>query len=104
MLITGTFFTLFKFERPENFKPLQWRPKSNLSQQGQTPMDKGSKPPGKPNSPLLQEITNRHLINLIPRNCIEVVYFKAPVFRDLDAQQPELSNVMIFTVFPLFLL
>lgn len=93
MLISGVHFTLFKFERPENFKPLPQVPRTSnkkrkLEVEGATT--------GEPKSQPAKEISDHQLTSLIPLEYVEVVCHGAPVFEDIEAGGLELHLSDVF--------
>ena len=91
MLVSGVYFTLFKFKRPEVLEPPPQAPtvsnkKRKLEVEDENDSAKESK------CQVSREISNSKLKNLIPLESIEVVYHKAPVFDDFDAGELHLSD------------
>ena len=84
MFIVGIYFTLFKFNRPEDFKPLPQDPRPKRQKFGT-----GDSSTGKPKWKAAKHISDSQLAKLIPPECISVFYPQAPVFvnaRDWDLQ------------------
>jgi hypothetical protein len=89
MLISGTYFTLFKFKRPEDFEPLlQTLDTSNKKRK----LGAEESTTGKPKCRAAKEIRNSQLASLIPLEYIEVIYHNAAVFDDIQAQGLHLSD------------
>ena len=94
MLICGTLFSLFKFTRPENLHPLpvefvdpgpssKKRKHNDQLAEYRNVLTKLS---------TVKDTSNSQLSDIIPINCVEVVYYAVPVFVDLRAQQAHLSD------------
>ena len=89
MLISGVYFTLLKFERPEGFKPFPQAPDTSNKKRK---LEAEESITGKPKRRAAKEITNSQLASMIPSECIEVIYHSAPVFDDIEARDLRLSD------------
>lgn len=88
MFISGVYFTLLKFKRPEDFKPLPQSPDiSNKKRKSEVE----ESDTGRPKCRAAKEIKNFQLTSVIPLECIQVVYRSAPVFDDIKARDLRLS-------------
>lgn len=86
MLIVGIYFTLFKFSRPDHFEPLLEESDPEPKRQK---FETGDSRTGKPKWKGAKSIDDSKLSDLIPLECISVLYPNAPVFidpRDWDLQ------------------
>ena len=94
MFICGTFFSLFRFTRPENLHPLP----EEFSEPG--PSSKKRKLDDKSAEyrnaltrlSTVKETSDSQLSHTIPMDCVEVIYHVVPVFVDLRARQLHLSD------------
>ncbi|KAF9783486.1 hypothetical protein BJ322DRAFT_1071186 [Thelephora terrestris] len=82
MLITGAYFTLFKFVRPDFFEPLPQAPEASNKKRK---LEAEEAITGKSRSRPAREIGDYQLIDLVPLENLEVVYHDAPVFEDIEA-------------------
>ena len=89
MLISGVYFTLFKFKRPEGFESLPQTPDTSNKKQK---LEAEESSTGKPKCWAAKEISNSKLASLIPLEYVEVIYHNAPVFDDIQAQDLRLSD------------
>jgi hypothetical protein len=87
MLISGAYFTLFKFVRPEVFEPL---PHALEASNKKRKLEAEEAITGLPKSRPAKEISDYQLIGSIPLENVEVVYHNAPVFEDIEALDPGL--------------
>ena len=89
MLVSGVYFTLLKFERPEDFESLPQAPDTSNKKRK---LEVEESVTGEPKCRAAKEINNSQLTSLIPLECIEVIYHSAPVFDDIQARDLRLSD------------
>lgn len=89
MLISGVYFTLFKFERPKDFEPLLQAPSTSNKKRK---LGAGESSTGQPKCQAAKEVSNAQLASLIPLGYIKVVYHSAPVFDDIRTLDLRLSD------------
>ena len=102
MLIPGVYFTVLKFKRPNGFKPLPQGPDSSNKKrklrdeerdaEERDAEDAGDRNTGEPECRTATKISNLQLVTLIPLEYVEVVYYNAPVFDDVQARDLRLSD------------
>ena len=94
MFICGPFFSLFRFTRPENLRPLP----DGVAEPG--PSSKKRKLDDQfaeyrntlTKLSTVKDTTNSQLSYMIPIDCVEVAYHAVPVFVDLRARHVHLSD------------
>ena len=89
MLITGIYFTLFKFSRPGDFESLRLEPDPQPKRQK---FKTGSSGAGQPKWRAAKSISDSRLASLIPLECVNVLYPNAPVFVDAQDWDLRLSD------------
>ena len=82
MLVSGVYFTLFKFTRPETFKPLPQAPTASNKKRKLEAQEVADNT-NEHDCQVAKEISNSKLMDMIPLEYIDVVYHKAPVFSDV---------------------
>jgi len=89
MFVSAVYFTLLRFERPGDFKPLTQAPDTSNKKRK---LEVEESATGKPKCRAAKEISDSQLTSVIPLECVQVVYCKAPVFEDYRAQDLRLSD------------
>lgn len=94
MFICGTLFSLFKFTRPKKFPSLSGVPAEPGPSSKKRKLDDQLAEHRDPLTKLTtaKATTDSQLSDVIPLDCVEVVYHAVPVFVDLRAQHAYLSD------------
>jgi len=98
MLVSGIYFTMLKFKRPEDFKPLPQGPNTSNKKRKLAPGEpgipgeSGEPATGEPECKAANQISNTKLASLIPLEYVEVIYYGAPVFDGIQARDIGLSD------------
>lgn len=87
MLIVGIYFTLFKFNRPGDSKPIPQEPGPKRQKFGT-----GDSSTGQPKRRTAKDIDDSELAKLIPPECTSVLFPNAPVFVDAQDWDLQLSD------------
>ena len=91
MLVSGVYFTLFKFTRPETFETLPQAPAASRKKR-KLEAEEVADGTNEPSCQVAKEISNSKLMDMIPLEYVDVVYPRAPVFSDINAGELHLSD------------